>query len=98
MEGLSQLSNFSQELALQEQGVWAHIHFSSLGVLHEEDETPEYLALKTSRAHVWESWRAVGNRRFSLKMKVRVAQPCPVLCHPMDCIFFVTPWTEYWNG
>lgn len=65
MQGLSQLSNFSQELALQEQGVWAHIHLSSLGVLHEEDETPEYLALKTSRAHVWESWRAVGNRLSS---------------------------------
>ena len=53
-----------------------------------------------------ESWRPVGNRRFSLKVKVKVTQPCPILCHPMDCIFFATPWTvslefsraEYWNG
>lgn len=67
MEGLSQLPKFSQELALQERGVWAHIHFSSLGVLHQEDEPPEHLALKTSRAHVWESQRAVGNKDSPLK-------------------------------
>lgn len=31
-------------------------------VLHQEGEPPECLALRTDKAYVWESWRAVGNR------------------------------------
>lgn len=49
MQGLSQLPKFSQELALQEWGVWAHIHFSSLGVLYQEDEPPEHLSFENQQ-------------------------------------------------
>lgn len=40
MQGLSQLSNFSQELALQEQGVQPTSIFQLGGPYDEEDETP----------------------------------------------------------
>ena len=36
------------------------------GILHHEDKLPECLALKTNRACIWESWRAVGNRESVL--------------------------------
>lgn len=42
-----------------------HIRLPSLEVLHREDRLPECLALKASRAGMWE--RAVGNRDSTLK-------------------------------
>ena len=44
-----------------------HIGLPSLEVQHQEDESPELLALKTSKADAWESWRAIGNRDSALK-------------------------------
>lgn len=46
----------------------AHIHLSSLGGPTWRRWAPWHLALKTSRAHVWESRRAVGNRLSSSRV------------------------------
>ena len=66
MEGLSQLPEFSRELALQEQG-GPHPSLQ-LGGPTWRRWAPWHLALKTSRAYVWESWRAVGNRLSSSRL------------------------------
>ena len=50
-----------------EWGVWAPYQVSQTRVLHQEEELPEYLALKVSGAHFWENQRAVGNRDFTFQ-------------------------------
>ena len=40
------------EVLCKEWGIWAHIEPPSPGILHQEDEPLECLALKTSRAYV----------------------------------------------
>ena len=62
-EGISQLQNSSP----RSEGSESHIRLPSPGDLHQEDELPEYLALKSSRAYIWESWRSIGNRDSTLK-------------------------------
>ena len=44
-----------------------HIELSSLGILHQEDVPPEYLALKASGVYFCESQKTVGNRESTLK-------------------------------
>ena len=48
-------------------GIWAPYQVSQTRVLHQEEELPEYLALKVSGAHFWENQRAVGNRDFTFQ-------------------------------
>ena len=44
-----------------------HIRFPSPGVLHQEGELPEHLALKASGDFFGETQRAVGDRDSTLK-------------------------------
>ena len=46
---------------LQEQGVLGKLH-----ILHQEDDLPYYLALKTNGENAKESQRAVGNQDSTL--------------------------------
>ena len=47
-------------------------------LLHQENEPPEHLALKTSRAYVWESQGAVGNTDSALKSVHKISHaPSP---------------------
>lgn len=52
---------------MKSKGYKPHIELSILGVMCQEDEPPENLPLKASRAFVQESERAVENRDSSLK-------------------------------
>lgn len=53
------------EVLPREQGVQAPQQLPSLGVLYQEDVSPEYLALKASGAYFRESRRAVENKLHS---------------------------------
>ena len=35
---------------------------------------------------------------YSMKVKVKVAQSCPTLCNPMECIVHGIPQATYWSG
>ena len=56
-----------QRSSPRREGFESYIWLPSPGVLHWEDEPPEYLALKTSMAYTWESWRVKGNRDSTFK-------------------------------
>lgn len=62
MGGISQLYRFSA----RNEGSEPHIEPPSPGFLHQEDEPLKCLALKTSRAYVQESGKAIGNRDFTV--------------------------------
>ena len=55
------------EVLSKEWRVWAPHWVPSPEVQHQEDKLPERLALKISRAHFWESQRAVGSSNSILK-------------------------------
>ena len=50
-----------------------HISLPRLGVLHWEDEPPEHLTLKPSRAYFQENQWAVGNRDSTLKGHTQIS-------------------------
>ena len=57
-----------------------HLVFLSLEVLNQEGESPESLALKTTRAYIWESWRAVGKRNSTLTGRMQNLTPSGSQC------------------
>ena len=61
-----------QRFPPRSKGSKPHIGLPSLGILHQEDEPPECLALKASGAYFPESQRAVGNRDSTLKGDIQI--------------------------
>ena len=48
-----------------------HVRLTSPGVLHQEDEPPEHLALKACGAYFWESQQTERNIGFTLKVRTQ---------------------------
>lgn len=57
----------SYSFSPRSEGSKPHIGLPSLGVLHQEVEHPEYLALKARETYDQESQRSIGNRDSVLK-------------------------------
>ena len=58
-----------QRFSPRGEGSESHIRFPSPAVLHQEDESPECLTLKISRAYVEDSQSTVGNRDSNFKRR-----------------------------
>ena len=60
-------NNYNYSFSPRSEGSEHHIKIPSPGVLCQEDEHPEHLAWKASRAYIQETQRVLRNRDFTLK-------------------------------